>query len=151
MRGLASAACGGGPTPRGGAGGNGAAVDSPANAGAALRALEAERGRALVAVDVPSLERVLAPDLLYGHSNAFVETRSDLIARLRSGELRYLGFVPAVTTVQVTGDTALLRGTAAVRRATPSGPVDMALVYLAVYARRDGRWQMMGYQSTAQR
>jgi hypothetical protein len=120
---------------------------APADVDADLRALEAERARALVAADVATLERLLAPELRYGHANGVVESRAQFLERLGSGALRYERVEPTVVTVQTAGDAALVRGTVALRALGPTGAVDATLAYLAVHVRRDGRWQLLGYQS----
>ncbi|HEX6945276.1 MAG TPA: nuclear transport factor 2 family protein [Casimicrobiaceae bacterium] len=115
---------------------------------AELQDLETRRATAMVGADVATLERLFAPELRYGHANGVTETRSELLARLRSGALRYERLELRDLDVRLAGDVALVRGFAAVRAVGTAGKVDATLAYLGVYVYRDGRWQLVAYQST---
>jgi hypothetical protein len=101
-----------------------ATTGRPADPSAELRDLESRRAAALVSADVATLER------------------------LRSGALRYERVEPRDVDVRLAGEVALVRGVADVRALGTAGHVDATLAYLGVYARRDGRWQLVAYQST---
>jgi hypothetical protein len=122
--------------------------DRAADPVAELRDLETRRAVAMVGADVATLERLFAPELRYGHANGAIESRSELLGRLRSGALRYERLEPRDLDVRLAGDVALVRGLAAVRALGTAGKVDATLAYLAVYVNRDGRWQLVAYQST---
>jgi ketosteroid isomerase-like protein len=116
---------------------------------AELRDLEARRTAAMQRADVAALEPLFAPGLRYGHANGVVEDGAALLARLRSGALRYERLDARDLDVTFAGDAALVRGIADVRAKGPAGAIDATLVYLAVYAQTDGRWQLVAYQSAA--
>jgi hypothetical protein len=102
---------------------------------------------AQVAADVPRLERLFAAELRFGHPNGAVDDKASLLGRVASGALRYERLAVRDLSVQPAGGAALVRGTADVRAVGPSGPVDATLTYLAVWTRRDGRWELLAYQS----
>jgi hypothetical protein len=142
---LACTACAGPPTRSGG----------PVESGETLRplvaeieSLERERAAAQVAADVPRLERLFAAELRYGHSNGAIDDKTSLLDRVASGAVRYEQLEVRDLSVQPAGGgAALVRGTARVRAVGPSGAVDATLTYLAVWTRRDGRWELLAYQS----
>lgn len=114
---------------------------------AELRARELQRATATVAADTATLESLFASELQYGHANGVVDSKSALLAQLRSGTLRYERILLDGLTVQSAGDAALVRGRSAVRASGAKGAINRTLTYLAVYVWRDGRWQLVAYQS----
>lgn len=124
--------------------GDAAAPDSVA----AVEALERQRFAALERNDLPALEQALASDLVYCHSNARCETRAQFLAALRDGSLRYRRIDVLELRSRAVGDTVLLHGRIALDAEMAGSTAQMQLVYTDVWARRDGRWQLIAWQST---
>ncbi len=128
---------------------------SPASAGdkSSNEVIAAEKARAaaLVQGNIAALERIMAEDETYVHASGKTDTRTSYLAALRSGQLRYLSFVPVKLHARVLGNTAVLDGEYSVRaidlRVQPA-PLELNIFFLSVYARRDGRWQQIAWQST---
>lgn len=120
---------------------------------AASEVLAAEDARiaATTGADIPALEKILADDLTYIHASGKVDTKASLIAAIRSGEVHYFSWAPKKRNVRVTGDAAVLDGEYLVhvtdRRVKPE-PFDVNIFILAMYARRNGQWQQIAWQST---
>jgi hypothetical protein len=114
-----------------------------------LRAVERARLEAMVAADAPALERMLGDELQYGHSTGVLHTKPELIALLASGKLDYLALRPRTLDVRAHAGTALLSGIVEVEANAGPRHLAAALRFLAAYARRDGRWQLVAYQSAA--
>src|SRR5262245_13787186 len=59
--------------------------------------LQAEKDRfaAMVKVDEAALNKVLADDLTYVHSNALLQTKSQFIADLKAGAIKYVSITPS--------------------------------------------------------
>jgi len=87
-----------------------------------------ERGRfvAMVAVDRPKLERMLADSLRYCHSSGRCETKAEFLASLLSGQMKYRSIE-----AQQAGE-----------------PLSLRLSFTDVYELRGGIWQMVAWQST---
>lgn len=114
-----------------------------------IRAVERERLEAMVAADTRTLDRLLAVDLHYGHSNGVAHSKPELLAVLADGSLDYVTLRPRAADVRTRGDTALVNGTLDMEAIAGSRRVQTPLRFLAVYERRDGRWQLVAYQSAA--
>lgn len=112
-----------------------------------VRALERARLEAMVSADVATLDRILADDLRYGHSTGSVQPKAALLATLRDGSLDYVALTPHAIDVRTEAGVALASGTADVEATAGPRRLKGALRWLAVYARRDGRWQLVAYQS----
>jgi uncharacterized protein (TIGR02246 family) len=113
---------------------------------------EQTRVAALDAQDVPALEKVMADDVTYTHASGKVDTKTSYLEAIRSGQLHYISWQPKNMQVRVLGkDAAVINGEYAVRvtdaRVQPQ-PFDIDILILSVYARRDGRWQQIAWQST---
>jgi ketosteroid isomerase-like protein len=128
---------------------------SPPNHGdsAANEVLAAENARAAatISADVSALDKILADDLTYIHASGKVDTKASFIAAIRSGEIHYFSWTPKKLNVRVAGDAAVVDGEYLVhvtdRRVKPD-PFDVNIFILAMYARRNGRWQQIAWQST---
>lgn len=122
-----------------------------ADPGAAVLAAEDARFAAMVAGDPEGLRRALADDLQYVHSTGAAESRSELIASITSGRMRYA----AVTglerqVVMLAPEAALVRGTGRFEVVAGATPLDLKLRYQAVYGREEGAWRLRSWQSVRQ-
>lgn len=119
-----------------------------------LAAAHAARFAAMVAGDLDALGGMLADDLTYAHSDGRVESKEQLLASLAGGALAYLA-------IESEGESAIRRygggevgvitgaGRFRVRLGEREGEV--VLRYTSVYVRRDGRWLLAAWHSSAVR
>jgi ketosteroid isomerase-like protein len=111
--------------------------------------VEARRFEATVAADVPALQEILGEELRFIHSNGTVEGKYVFIAALESGRLDYVSARSRDTEVRVYGDAGVVQGTAVLEVRSAGGPVQKLLnLCTAVYAKREGSWRLVAYQST---
>jgi hypothetical protein len=112
--------------------------------------LDQRRMQAMVDADEAVLDRVLAEDLSYTHSNGAVQTKSELMGSLTSGRIDYrmLRVDPERARVRVYGDTSVMTGTVHIQAAAGEKSVDAALRYTSVYVRSDGNWRLAAWHST---
>jgi hypothetical protein len=133
----------GAPSPR--------PVGSADSASNEVLAVENARTTALDHADVPALDKLLADDLTYVHASGKVDTKSSFLDAIRSDQLHYISWQARAMHIRVLGDTAVLDGEYLVRvidRRVKPEPSDVNLFILSVYARRNGRWQQIAWQST---
>jgi ketosteroid isomerase-like protein len=116
--------------------------------GQAVIDLDRKRMHAMAAKDVPTLEAVLADDLIYTHSSARLDTKESLIGAMVSGATVYTGVEPSDVKAQDLGDSVVLTGIAQIKVVSNGTPNAFGVRFTDVYARRDGRWQMVTWQST---
>jgi ketosteroid isomerase-like protein len=110
--------------------------------------LDRRRMQAMAAKDVAQLEALLADDLVYTHSSARLDTKQSLIGNMKSGATVYSAVEPSDVRAQDLGDVVVLTGAARIRVASQGKQLDFAVRFTDAYARRDGRWQMVVWQST---
>jgi len=113
-----------------------------------VRQLEMRRFELMVARDMKGLEALLADDLTYTHSNGVLENKEQFLAKLNSGKTLYQSIQSEDVRVRVIGDVAIINGIALMRVWTGGQTQDLRLRYTDIYARREGRWQLILWQST---
>lgn len=97
--------------------------------------------------DRAGLERLLADDFVYIHSNGTLANRAAEITEAMSADIKWTGSKLDGQRVRVYGDTAIVTG---IQTLTGSGKgyVSGARRYTNLWVRRNGRWQTVGGQST---
>jgi hypothetical protein len=116
--------------------------------GQAVIDLDRRRMLAMALKDTATLESLLADDLIYTHSSARLDTKRSLIEGMTSGKTVYTAVEPSEVKAQDLGDTVVLTGVAQIK-VTANGTANaFGVRFTDVYARRDGHWQMVTWQST---
>ena len=114
--------------------------------------IQAEKDRfvAMVKADVAALNRLLADELTYTHSNANMQTKAQLVADLKSGTIKYVSIAPSEAdwNVRVMGNVAVSTGVAAVNVIDHGSNLNFKIRFVDVHTNRAGSWQMMAWQST---
>jgi hypothetical protein len=110
--------------------------------------LDRKRMQAMAAKDVATLEAVLANDLVYAHSSARLDTKRSLIDAMMSGATVYTGIEPSDVKAQDLGDAVVLTGIAQIKVVSNGTPNAFGVRFTDVYAKRNGGWQMVTWQST---
>ena len=114
----------------------------------ALAAAQRERFDASVAGDVAALERLLADDLTYVHSNARLDTKTSYINGFREGRLPYRAFETEDRQVRIFGDIGIIT---AIVHVTLRGAEQDRLLNVrctSAWVSRGGRWQEVAWHST---
>ena len=111
---------------------------------------KAERSFAasIVKADLPTLEKLLASDLVYTHSSGARDTQATFLDNIRTGKLKYEKMeYSKIEPQMVRGDVAFVAARAEVRVVSSGKPNDMKLSLLHVFVKRQGRWQLVAHQS----
>jgi ketosteroid isomerase-like protein len=114
----------------------------------AVMHLEQERVDAMTKGDLAALDRILADDFIYTHSNARLETKPQLFDALKSGAFKYEEIRHSDLKAQVYGDTVVLRGKSDLKIKANNLPLAFQIRFLGVYVKANGRWQLTTWQST---
>ena len=110
---------------------------------------ESMRFSAQISQDTAALHRLLANDLVYIHSNALVESKSDFIHSVGGGGIRYLGMQrTSPSEIRQWGKTAVAVGMVGVQGLYQGKEFEMRLLFTSVYRKHKGIWQLSSWQST---
>ena len=110
--------------------------------------LDRKRMQAMAAKDIATLESLLADDLIYTHSSARLDTKKSLMVGMTGGSTVYTAVEPSDVKAQDFGDTVVLTGVAQIKVVVNGTPNTFGVRFTDVYAKRNGRWQMVTWQST---
>jgi ketosteroid isomerase-like protein len=114
---------------------------------AMVEAAERAWATSIVKGDAAAMEKVLADELAYVHSDGRADTKRSYIDGIKAGKQKYerMDHQPGMT-VRVYGDTAWVTARANVRAGTAQVN-DIVLAFLHFWVYRDGRWQLAAHQS----
>jgi ketosteroid isomerase-like protein len=110
--------------------------------------LDRKRMQAMAAKDIATLEALIADDLVYAHSTARLDTKRSLIDNMVEGRTVYTSVEPSDVKAQDLGDAVVLTGIAQIKVLSNGTPNAFGVRFTDVYARRNGSWQMVTWQST---
>lgn len=110
---------------------------------------EEARFRAQVQQDTAALQRLLADDMLYIHSNGLVESKSDFLQSIKTGKITYQAMQrEGNAQVRTYGKTGIINGIVAAKGLSSGNPFDIRIRYTAVYHKKKSTWQLISWQST---
>ena len=112
-----------------------------------VSAVDKQRFDAQVNKNYAVLERVLANDLIYTHSNGSTATKQSYIQSIRDGKLTYDAIDVQEQNVRVYGNTAIINGICVVRATNNGETINSRLRYIDVYVRNGRQWQLVAWQS----
>ena len=106
------------------------------------------RFQAMMKQDWPTLNAVLADDLVYVHSTARVESKGEHVGNLQSGKPHYRGIAPRERKARVHGNVGVVNGVSEMHVENAGKEQRFTVRYLAVYAKTGEAWRMIAWQST---
>jgi hypothetical protein len=111
--------------------------------------LEQRRIDAMVRRDLAALAALLADELSYTHSDGRSDTKESFLELVAGPALRYLAIDYSNEEVIDCGDAAIVRGIARMTLLRdPGGRQEYVVIFLDVWVRSGGRWQMAAWQAT---
>ncbi len=110
--------------------------------------LEQQRIRATINKDIGALDKLLADDFVYIHSNAKKDNKDSFISALLSGATAYRKIEPRVTDTRDFGETVFLIGEADLTVSLYGERKAFKVRFTSAYTQRGGEWQMALWQST---
>ena len=113
-----------------------------------IKSIEARRFQALIDGDVQALDQILSKDLVYTHASGWRQNKLEFLGSIRSGELKYHTFTTDDVKMHVYGNTVLVSGHASAKVTAKGQELDVGLLFLEVYVKQDGDWQLVAWQST---
>lgn len=112
--------------------------------------IERDKARmaAMAAKDIAALKEMLADDLIYTHSSSRLDTKASLIGGMESGSTVYKAAEPRDVEAQDLGDAVILTGAAHIEVSAGGADLSFDVRFTDVWAKRDGAWRMVAWQST---
>lgn len=112
-----------------------------------VAAAEEARYAALIAQDRAMLNAILADEFVYHQANGRVQNKPGLIEQVTGGDVKVKKAERYDLTTHVYGDIAIVMGSTRVDVEMKGEPRQVDLRFLNVWAKRDGRWQIVARQA----
>lgn len=122
-------------------------VDNKAIAKAELEKAISDFDKALIARDSVALKHLLSNDLLYGHSNGWIENKKELIADLYNGKLIYKSINPKRESLVTEGNTVAVRSNTEIDCVMDGAALSFKLKVLQVWMWKNKHWELFARQS----
>lgn len=122
-------------------------VSSFTFAQSSLKDAVAKFDAAVTSKDTIALKQLLHDDLSYGHSNAWIETKSDLMKNLYNGKLSYSKVETKDLNITESGDHANVRSTTEIEYLLDGKEGKLKLHVLQVWIKTNKGWQLIARQS----
>ncbi len=103
--------------------------------------------RALLEKDSTSLNRLLDGNMTYGHSNGWIQTKSDVVSDLFNGKITYKQITVTEKDIKVSGRYAVVRMKADVDVTVSTTPVHVRLNILQVWRWKHRHYVLIARQS----
>ena len=113
-----------------------------------ILALENQRMQAMMDADTEALKLILSDGLTYIHTTAAVDSKQSLMERLEAGSLKYESIATEGVLVRTYGDVVIVTGNATMKVSARGQRISFGIRYTDVYAKQDGSWRMVAWQST---
>ena len=105
--------------------------------------------KALINKDTVALKQLLHPDLSFGHSSGWVETKQDVLNDVTSGKLAYKSIDNKEVKWATGKDWATMRSNSHVVSLNPDGKTsEVNLHVLLVWLKTNKGWQLLARQTT---
>ena len=103
--------------------------------------------QALVKKNTVSINQQTDKALSYGHSNGWVQTKTDIIKDFETGFISYQGFKEDSITVAMNGNMANVRFIADITATMKATTTTFHLKVLEVWVKKGKRWVLFGRQA----
>ena len=114
----------------------------------AVLTIDQERTDGQIKQDAATLDRLLGDDLTYVHASGLVQSKAEFIADLKSSKRVYKSVINSDVNVRLLQDAAVITAKSEISVSFEGKENDLSLQVIEVYAKRNGRWQLIVYQST---
>lgn len=97
--------------------------------------------------DSTALDKLILPNLSYGHSSGKIQNKNEFMHSLLSAESDFVEINLADQTVVIQGKTALVRHTLSAKTNDKNVPGTVKLYILLIWSKEKGGWKLLGRQA----
>ncbi|HEU0123492.1 MAG TPA: nuclear transport factor 2 family protein [Bryobacteraceae bacterium] len=111
-------------------------------------ALDKQWSDAIVKGDTATLDKLLAPDLVYAHATGVVDTKASYIAKIKERRQVYKSFEQRNPRVNVYKDSAVTFSWVRVTGTNQAGPFDDKIMLIHFWVKQNNAWRLAAHQTT---
>ena len=115
---------------------------------AALRALEGKWDAASLKGDTAALDAIVADTFIMTDPEGKVRAKAEILARMKSGEVKYQAAKADEMKVYLIGDTAIVSGRWTGKFTEKGKPMDSVERFTDTFVKRNGQWQCVASHSS---
>jgi hypothetical protein len=101
----------------------------------------------MVTPDSSALDKLILPNLSYGHSSGKIQTKQEFLHSLLSGESDFVDINLTDQTVILQNKTALVRHTLSAKTNDKNVPGNVKLYILLIWSKEKAGWKLLGRQA----
>ena len=113
-----------------------------------LLSLEQKRCEALLAADIPALDKLLSQRLVFTHANALSDTKETFLEKIRQGRIVYVRLKVTESRVIELNESAILLCRMTAELLVAGVPKQIDNQTLSVWAIEYGQFNLVAYQPT---
>lgn len=123
--------------------------DSGTNANAKIDVAAAVEtlNNALVDPNEELLKEITLPQLTYGHSSGVIQNQQEFMDQLLSGDFDFVSVSTADQTIDVSGDTAVVRHILSIEGTNAGQPASVKIGILLIFQKEGGNWRLLARQA----
>lgn len=103
---------------------------------------------AIIKKDKTALDKLVAADVTYSHSNAKMENKAEMIAAITGSDTVYYSMDMENTTYRIVGKTAMVQGKVTIVNSQKGEKKTLPLSILMVWVKNPAGWQLTARQTT---
>ncbi|HEY8940427.1 MAG TPA: nuclear transport factor 2 family protein [Cellvibrio sp.] len=103
--------------------------------------------KAMIDADGKALKALSSPALSYGHSGGHIENQAEFIEKITSGKSDFVTINVSEQTINVSGDTAIVRHILNANINDGGVPGTIKLGVLLVWQKQNGDWKLLARQA----
>jgi len=111
-------------------------------------ALDKQWSDAIVKSDTATLEKLLAPGLVYAHATGIIDTKTSYIAKIKERRQVYKSFEQRNPIVNIYTDAAVTFSHVRVTGANQAGPFDDKIMLIHFWVKQNNAWRLAAHQTT---
>ena len=103
--------------------------------------------KTLISAEKPTLDRITAPELSYGHSSGKIEDKAAFIEALTSGRSDFVTIEQKDQTIQIIGSIAIVRHKLTAETFNDGVTGNVSLGILLIWQKQKGEWKLLARQA----
>ena len=125
-----------------------AAVCAAQETKASILALDKQWSDAIQKGDVATLDKLLAPDLVYAHATGIVDTKTSYINKIKERRQVYKSFEQRNPQVNLYKDSAVTFSYVRVTGTNQAGAFDDKIMLIHFWVKQNNQWRLAAHQTT---
>ncbi len=101
---------------------------------------------AMISKDKPTLDKLTADELSFGHSTGLVENKSEFVNDVLSGPTTFFKIDISNQSVNPAGDIAIVRNISSISGTSKGQPLEIKIGVLMIWKKQGDNWKLLARQ-----